>query len=172
MRKGALLAGVLLPSVLMAAACAPDRAPGTSDSGPTIVSLNPCIDAILVDVAAPGQVLALSHYSRDSGSSSISKDVAAHYGVTGGTAEEVIALAPDLVLVSSFLPQPTRQAFERAGLRVEAFGSPTTVAASIAQVREVAQVVGRKARGERLVRDMAQAAMPADNARPIATLLW
>ncbi len=171
-RKGALLAGALLPSVLMVVACAPERAPDASDSGPTIVSLNPCIDAILVEVAAPGQVLALSHYSRDSGSSSIPQDVAAHYGVTGGTAEEVIALAPDLVLASSFLPQPTRQALERAGLRVETFGSPTTVAASIAQVRDVAQVVGRKAKGERLVRDMTQAAMPADNARPIPTLLW
>jgi len=166
-RKCAMLAGAL-----SAVSCAPDRAPGASDSGPTIVSLNPCIDAILVEVAAPDQVLALSNYSRDSGSSSIPQVVAARYGVTGGTAEEVIALAPDLVLASDFLPQPTRQALERAGLRVETFGSPTTVAASIAQVRKVATLAGRRLEGEWLVHDMTQAAMPADNARPIRTLLW
>jgi iron complex transport system substrate-binding protein len=57
-------------------------------------------------------------------------------------------------------------------LRVETFGSPTTVAASIAQVREVAAIAGRGLEGEWLARDMAQAATPADHARPIAALLW
>ncbi len=166
-RIGALLAGALL-----AVSCAPERAPRGDDDGPTIVSLNPCIDAMLVEIAQPGQVLALSHYSRDDGASSIPEDVAARYGVTGGAAEEVIALAPDLVLASHFLPQPTRQALERAGLRVETFGSPTTLAESIAQVRKVAALAGRGPEGERLVHDMTQAATPAENARPIRALLW
>jgi len=39
-------------------------------------------------------------------------------------------------------------------------------------VREVAAIAGRGLEGEWLVRDMTQAATPADNARPIATLLW
>jgi len=161
---------------LAAAACAPapnaDGAPAPAPGGPRIVSLNPCLDAILVSVAAPGQVRALSHYSRDPGSSSIPQETAARYAVTGGTAEEVIALAPDLVLASTFLPQPTRTALERAGLRVATFGSPTTVAESIAQVRAVAQLAGRGPEGERLVRAMDRAAAPAAAAHPVATLLW
>lgn len=139
---------------------------------PTIVSLNPCLDAILTEIAPPAQVLALSHYSRDAGSSSIPSKVAARYGVTGGTAEEVIALKPDLVLASIFLPQPTRSALERAGLRVETFGSPTSVKESVVQVREVATVTGRGQEGERLVRDIVAAAAPAQGARPVPTLLW
>lgn len=163
--------GVL--AALSLAACAPQTARRADiAAGPTIVSLNPCIDAILVEVAAPGQVLALSHYSRDPGSSSIPPATASRYGVTGGTAEEIIALGPDLVLASSFLSQPTLGALERAGLRVETFGSPTTIDQSIAQVREVALLVARARQGEGLVRDIRTAARPAVGARPISTLLW
>jgi iron complex transport system substrate-binding protein len=162
----------VLTGALLSAACAPAGQPRGVDEGPTIVSLNPCIDAILVEIAAPGQVLALSHYSRDPGSSSIPDGIAARYPVTGGTAEEIIALDPDLVLASSFLPQPTRHALERAGLRIETFGSPTTIAASLSQVRAVARLAERGLEGEELVRDMTSASERRADARPIPTLLW
>lgn len=165
---GALLA------LLLAAGCVP-AAPAASEEaagGPTIVSLNPCLDAILAEVAPPAQVLALSHYSRDPASSSIAPEVAARFAVTGGSAEEVIALAPDLVLASVFLPQPTRSALERAGLRVETFGSPTSVADSIAQVRKVARLAGVADRGETLVGAIKRAAAPAPPGDPVDTLLW
>jgi iron complex transport system substrate-binding protein len=149
----------IILAALLASACAPAPPRAATTDAPTIVSLNPCLDAILVEIAAPGQVLALSHYSRDPGGSSIPAAVAARYGVTGGTAEEVIALAPDLVLASTFLPQPTRSALERAGLRVATFGSPATVAESAAQVRDVAALVQRPAEGAAL-------------AAPIDALLW
>lgn len=161
----------LLAGVLLAGGCAPATPEGGVE-GPTIVSLNPCLDAILVEVAEPDQVLALSHYSRDPGSSSIPRAVAARFAITGGTAEEVIALAPDLVLASSFLPQPTRTALERAGLRVETFGSPTSLAASTAQVRDVARLAGGVAKGETLVAAMERAAAPAAGGDPVDTLLW
>jgi iron complex transport system substrate-binding protein len=162
--------GALLLALALAA-CAPAAiAPPKDPAHPTIVSLNPCLDAILVEVAPPSQVLALSHYSRDPASSSIPAETAARFGVTGGTAEEVIAAQPDLVLASIFLPQPTRSALERAGLRVETFGSPTTVTESAEQVRAVARLTGRAAEGEALARRIA-APVPPSGA-PIDALLW
>lgn len=155
---------------LAASACTPASPPRGADDAPTIVSLNPCLDALLVELAAPDQVLALSHYSRDPGSSSIPAAIAARYGVTGGTAEEVIALGPDLVLASTFLPQPTRTALERAGLRVETFGSPVSVAASAAQLRDVAALVGQAQRGAALAESMA--APPTPPVPAINALLW
>ncbi|MFO6447659.1 ABC transporter substrate-binding protein [Erythrobacter sp. NE805] len=153
------------------AACAPAAPARHPDPAhPTIVSLNPCLDAILVEVAPPAQVLALSHYSRDPSSSSVPASVAARYGVTGGTAEEVIAARPELVLASIYLPQPTRAALERAGLRVATFGSPTTVAESLAQVRAVARLAGRGAEGEALARRIAAPA--TRGGERIDTLLW
>jgi iron complex transport system substrate-binding protein len=161
-----------LAAAIVLSACAPAAPRGNTDPAhPTIVSLNPCLDAILVEVAPPDQVLALSHYSRDPSSRSIPAGVAARYGVTGGTAEEVIAARPDLVLASIYLPQPTRAALEKAGLRVATFGSPTSVAESVVQVREVARLAGRQAEGEALAnRIAAPAASPQQDA--IRALLW
>ena len=57
----------LAAGALIAAGCAPHTpdATGKGEGAPTIVSLNPCLDAILVELASPAQVLGLSHYSRD-----------------------------------------------------------------------------------------------------------
>ncbi|WP_338302845.1 ABC transporter substrate-binding protein [Erythrobacter sp. Dej080120_24] len=163
---------------LTLAACtpaAPDMRGGEElvPSGPTIVSLNPCLDAILVEIADPSQVLALSHYSRDPAASSIPQGVAQDFGFTGGTAEEVIALSPDLVLASIFIAPATRDALERASLRVETFGSPTSTAESVEQVRALAQAVHREPQGEELATRI-EAALAGGEAqsRPVSTLLW
>ena len=163
--------GGALVLALALAACAPAAsAPPQDPAHPTIVSLNPCLDAILVELAPPSQVLALSHYSRDPSSSSIPPATAARYGVTGGTAEEVIAARPDLVLASIFLPQPTRAALERAGLKVATFGSPLSIAESAAQVREVAALAGRADAGDALAARITSA--PPPPGEPIDALLW
>ena len=173
--KGSLRLATLAGACLLSA-CAPggpraETQDSASSRAPTIVSLNPCLDAILVEIAAPDQVLALSHYSRDPSGSSIPAGVAAQYGVTGGTAEEVIALRPDLVLASIYLPQPTRTALERAGLAVATFGSPTTIAESAAQVRKVAALAGKAGAGEALAARIATAS-PQPPGAPISALLW
>jgi iron complex transport system substrate-binding protein len=161
----------LLAVLCALAACAPAApTPASGPAHPTIVSLNPCLDAILVAVAPPAQVLALSHYSRDPGSSSIPARVAARYGVTGGTAEEVIAARPDLVMASIYLPEPTRAALERAGLKVATFDSPKTLEESLAQVREVARLAGRIPQGEALSRRIAASSPPVG--RRVDALLW
>lgn len=160
---------------LALAACAPAEPGAASETHalPTIVSLNPCLDAILVEVADPSQVLALSHYSRDPAASSIPQAIARSYSFTGGTAEEVIALSPDLVLASIFIAPATRDALERAGLRVETFGSPTSTAESVEQVRGLAQAVGREPQGEALAQRIEQAlAGGVEPTRPVSTLLW
>jgi len=161
--------------LLCLAACAGPAPSRPADAAPpAIVSLNPCLDAILVEIAGPEQVLALSHYSRDPGSSSIPAQVAVRYGVTGGTAEEVIARQPDLVLASIFLPPPTRRALETAGIKVATFGSPASVAESAAQVRAVAALAGRMREGEALAARIAAhpAPAPATPRAPIDALLW
>ena len=124
--------------VVALAACGADDAPGSTGGGPTIVSLNPCLDAILVEVAAPAQILALSQYSRDPSASSMDVARARDFGVTGGTVEEVIALDPDIVLASTFIAPTTRNALEQLGVRVETFGSPVSVEESVEQVRDLA----------------------------------
>lgn len=117
----------------------------------TIVSLNPCADAILAEVAKPAQILAISHYSHDPRATSMDLAKARRFPATGGTVEEVLALNPNLVVAGSFLPPATRAAFERLGIRVETFGVPGSVAGSEAQIRRLAALAGQEERGEALV---------------------
>ncbi len=138
---------------------------------PTIVSLNPCTDAILADVANPGQLLAISHYSHDPRATSMDVGTARRFRATGGTAEEVAALAPDIVVGSSFMDPATRGALGRLGMRVETFGIAPTVAESVAQVRALAKLAGHPNRGEALVRKI-EASLAAPGGPPVETALW
>lgn len=136
-----------IPLLLALAGCAPAAAPG----GGGIVSTNPCADAMLVELVPPGRIAAISHYSQDAGATSIPLDVARRFRSTAGTAEEVIALKPDLVVTSTFTPAASRAAYQRAGLRVLLFDSPTTIAESRAQVMTLARAVHAERRGRAMI---------------------
>ncbi len=136
--RALLLLLALLP---VAAAAKPQR----------VVSLNPCIDSVLVRVADRGQVAAISHWSHDPAATSLPLALARRFPAQGGTAEEVIALKPDLVLISTFTPLATRAALERLKVRTVSVGLPATIAESLAQVRLIAGAVGQGARGNALV---------------------
>jgi iron complex transport system substrate-binding protein len=140
---------------------------------PTIVSLNPCTDAILAEVADPAQVLAVSHYSHDPRATSMPLAAARRFRATGGTVEEVLALDPDVVVAGSFLPPATAQAFRRLGVRVETFGIVPDLAENAAQVRRLAALAGHPERGEALLaRIDAALAATRHEGPPLTALLW
>lgn len=156
--------GWSLPALaLLLVACGQPPARG----GGGIVSLNPCADAMLVRLVAPERIAAISHYSHDPAATSLPLDVARRFPATAGTAEEVVAMRPGLVLASSFTPPSTRAAFARAGLRTVYLDSPTTIAASRAQVAEVAIAVGAPDRGRAVTAEIDRAlAASAPSWRP------
>jgi len=144
-----------------------------SSGAPTIVSLNPCADAILAEVTEQGQLLAISHYSQQSGSSSMPLAQAARYATTGGTAEEVLALAPDIVVADAFLAPSTRAALERAGVQVELLGIVATPEESSEQVRRLAALAGNAQGAEALVTRIELAwDEAAFEGGPTSALLW
>lgn len=107
-----------------------------------IVSLNPCLDVILVQLVDRRRIAALSHWASEANGSTIAA-LARTLPKTYESAEEVIALAPDLVLGAKLMPLATRQALARSGLNTALFDVPETIATSIAQVRDVARAVGK-----------------------------
>ena len=163
------------PLLLLAigTACAQPAPVAPAAGGPRIVSLNPCADAILAEVAAPGQLLAISHYSHDPASTSMDIDRARDFAITGGTVEEVLALDPDIVVGSSFMAPSARAAFARLGIRVAALDIAPTVGESLRQVRDLAAVAGQPARGEALIARIESAlARTRSDAEPVAAVLW
>jgi iron complex transport system substrate-binding protein len=121
-----------------------------------IVSLNMCVDAMLIELVSHDRIAALSHYARDPQRSTISH-IAQHLPITYETAEEVVALRPDLVLTSRHSAIATRNALKRVGIRFELFDVPSTVAGSIEQVRLVAQLLGAEREGEAMIARIEQA---------------
>ena len=153
-------------------ACAAPQ-PGAG-AGLTIVSMNPCTDAILAEVADPQQLLAISSYSQDPASSSMDLARAKAMNAVSGTVEEVLALRPGIVIGSSFTPPGTRMALERLGYRFEAVGLAATVEESRNQVRALARIAGHPERGEALVAriDAALAAAAPLPGPPITAVVW
>ncbi len=174
MRAARALAGLGGLALIAGCARAP-AAPAPPRQHPLIVSLNPCSDAVLAQVADRGQIAAISSYSQDPRATSMDLAVARSFRATDGTAEEVVALHPDVVIASSFLPVATRSAFARLGLRVETLGIANDVPASLAQVRQIAGWAGHPERGEVMVRQielaLAQSA-PPPAAASIPAVLW
>ena len=168
MARSHLLSLVLIGVLASCAAPAP-----RATSRPTIVSLNPCTDAVLAEVADPAQILAVSHYSHDPRATSMPLAAARRFRATGGTVEEVLALDPDVVVAGSFLPPATAQAFDRLGIRVETFGIVPDMAENAAQIRRLAQLAGHPERGEALLARIDRAlATTRHSGRPVTALLW
>jgi iron complex transport system substrate-binding protein len=141
---------------------------------PRVISLNPCLDSVLVHVADRAQVVALSHYARDPQQSSIAR-IALTYPMTYESAEEVIALRPDVVLTAAHSSPATRAALKRLGIRTELFKVPNSWVENQAQIRRIAEAAGHPERGEALIARV-EAAMakgaPRPGTRPITALVF
>jgi iron complex transport system substrate-binding protein len=135
-----IMGGVVALSAAGPAIAAPRR----------IASLNACLDAMLVHLADRSQIAALSHYAREPQGSTVAAQ-ARTLPFTWESAEEIIALQPDLVLASQHSALATRNALKRLHVPVERFAVPKTVEESLGQVRRVAGLIGQVDRGERLV---------------------
>jgi iron complex transport system substrate-binding protein len=139
-----------------------------------IVSMNLCLDSVLVELVPHQHILALSQYSRDPWRSTIAA-IAQKLPYTNETAEEVVALKPDLVITSRHSAIATRNALRRVGIRFELFGVPRSVEESIAQIRELAALLQRQDQGDALIARIEAAierSRPAPGARVLTAAIY
>lgn len=160
-----LIAGCDAPQARMAAAPQPL---------PRIVSINPCVDAVLKEVADPAQIAGISHYSQDSRATSVPLAWARRFPATSGTTEEIVALAPDLVIAGGHVAPSTLSALGRMKIPLVQIGVPESIAESVEQVRTIANAAGRPREGEALARRIAAAVAAARPpvATPVPALIW
>lgn len=168
------IAGAVFLALLLSA-CTPSAPPlaATTQKPMRIVSMNPCIDAILMEVAAPAQVAAISHYSHDPRATSVSLKWALQYPAVSNAAEDVIAAKPDLVIAGPHVAIQTVAALKRLGVPVMQLPPPETVADSKKQIRDIALRIGQEESGRKLNGriDAAMMASRADSAA-ISALIW
>lgn len=156
------------PALLLLAGCA--EAPHIAPGG--IVSANPCIDAVLAQIAAPGQINAVSAFSHDPESASAPLSWSRRHPAVGITAEEIIAARPRLLLTGNLDPPSTVAAIRKAGITTLTFGVPATLAESEAQIGQIARAINRVEAGQRLARHIAAAAVPVQSASRQTAIIW
>lgn len=152
----------LLAGVSSAGNAAPQR----------IVSLNLCADELLLRLAAPGTVKSVTWLARDPALSNVSA-MAQAVPVNRGLAEDIVPLAPDLVIAGAYTTRTAVALLRRLGIPVLELGVPSSVDEALAQITTVAAALGTPANGAQLIagiRDRLAALPPRGPAQPIAAV--
>jgi len=114
-----------------------------------VVSINLCADQLLIALADPEQIASLSVNAPDR-TLSYYAAAASTYRHSAATAETVIDLNPDLILAGRFTRLSTREMLRNLGYRVVELDIANSIDEAIAQVQEVAAMLGHPERGARL----------------------
>jgi iron complex transport system substrate-binding protein len=125
-------------------------AAGTTDVPRRIASFNVCADQLVVALADPDQIVALSPNARDPAISSVA-DQALPYPLLGRLAESVVPLQPDAILVGPWDRPVTQQMLRALGFRLVGVATVNDLPAAFTQIREIAKLVGHPERGDALI---------------------
>jgi len=143
-------------AVLLGGSCAAhsQTLPASSSRVPQrVMSLSLCTDALLLDLLPPERITSVTYLSHESTDPALAAE-AARVGVNYGSAEEVLAENPDLVLAGTYSTPETRALLTRLGTPMLVVPPDNDFAAIRATVRNVARAVGAERRAELLLAHM------------------
>jgi iron complex transport system substrate-binding protein len=118
-----------------------------------VASFNVCADQLVVALADPGQIVGLSPYASDPAISVVAEE-ARKFAQLPLQAEAMIPLKPDLILVGTWDRPLTQRMLRSLGFRVVGIDTVNDVSAGLAQIRQVASLLGHPERGETMVADI------------------
>jgi iron complex transport system substrate-binding protein len=145
---------------------APSRA---ADPPRRVVSFNVCADQLVLALADPGQIAALSPNAADPALSVLAEQARA-FKLVGRTAETVAPIDPDLILVGTWDRPLTQQMLRALGFRMVPVELINDIDGALVQIRSVAALLGHPDKGVALEAEIASArARLARALRPAAT---
>src|SRR5262249_53573104 len=121
-----------------------------------VVSFNVCADQLVLALAEPGQIAALSPNAADPAISVLAKE-ARGFKQVGRTAETIAPLAPDLVLVGPWDRPLTQRMLHALGFRTVAVDLINDIDGALVQIREIAALLGHPEKGAALEAEIAAA---------------
>jgi len=140
----------LLPLVALLLACTGHAAPPVR-----VVSQTVGTDELLLALAKPEQVAALSHLATEANFSAVAEEAKRFPKLVQGDAETILKFKPTLVLAADYSRGELIEQVRRAGVRVISFDHYLTLADAYANLRLLAHELGGEApaRAERIVAD-------------------
>jgi iron complex transport system substrate-binding protein len=106
-----------------------------------IVSLNMCVDELVLRLAEPQNIASVTWLSRDPKNSNVA-ELGARIPVNHGLAEEIIPLNPDLIIAGIYTARTAVAMLKRVGIPVLEIGVPKSLDDIRAQIREIAGLIG------------------------------
>jgi len=135
--------------LLLALACV-----GAAEAKPQrVVSLNLAADEILLQILPRDRIAALTQLSADPQICPVA-NLAKGIRLIQGTAEEVIEMKPDLVIIGKYSTPTTTQMLQKLGVKTYCLDLATNFGEVRKTMRELAAVVGEEARAEALIAEM------------------
>lgn len=153
---------IVLTCAATAASAAPQR----------VVSLNLCADELVLRLATPGTVKAVTWLARDPALSNVPQ-LARAVPVHRGLAEDIVPLAPDLVIAGAYTTRTAVAMLRRLGIPVLELGVPTSIDEALTQITAVAAALDVQQRGAQLVADIStrlEALPAAGSSQPLAAV--
>lgn len=117
------------------------------------MSLKICTDELLLDLAPASHIASITFLSRETASLKVWPQ-GAHIPVNHNTAEEILAVHPDLILTDTFTPPSLKPLLAKTGARIVEVPPAENFAGIRANVRLVARAVGEEKKGEALIARM------------------
>jgi iron complex transport system substrate-binding protein len=118
-----------------------------------IMSLKLCTDELLMDLVPPQRIASISYLSQESAALKI-WPAASKIPVNHNTAEEVLAVHPDLVLTDNFTTPSMLAMLAKSGAKVVEVPDAQSFAQIRAVTRTVGDAVGARPRAEALIAQM------------------
>lgn len=173
------MVGRFIGTALVAFGLAVSAGGAASDEAPAVgapkrvVSINLCTDQLAMMLAAPGQLVSVSHLAREPLSSAMAEE-AVQYPENHGLAEEIALLRPDLVLAGRYNAVATTALLRRLGIPVAIFDSETSFDGIRSNIRKMGATLGRQAEAEALITgfDSDLAALGPAPADPVRAALY
>jgi iron complex transport system substrate-binding protein len=139
--------------ILLVIACLIGGAPARAQTPQRVVTANLCLDQIALRLAAPGQLVGVSHLAHDP-RISVLADRARTVAPVRGTVESILALRPDLAIMGEGRHFNLKRLLRDAGVAVLEVPWAASLDEAEALIARVASAMGRDEAGRALVADM------------------
>lgn len=124
-----------------------------ADAKPRVASVNLCTDQLLLLLADHEQIVSLSYLSADPQYSDWSAQASA-YPLNHASAEELVALQPDLVLAGLYNDHYTLNFLESLGISVARVARADSLGGLFKPMLKVGALIGQAERAEAMVADL------------------
>jgi len=117
---------------------------------PRVASINLCTDQLVLSVADPDQILSVSWLAAHPEESMLA-DAAARYPLNYGSAEELLRLAPDIIIAGAETSPFTRAQMRRLGATVVEIEAANSIGDIARNLREVGAAIDRAEEAETVI---------------------